>query len=76
MGALTGAIRLVRHVVEGQDTIDIDDGVLGAVAVEVELLRSTPECHPAFKLDVRDSVFEHLSTHTTDQKRIGRGSNR
>ncbi len=57
MRACSSAISLVSHVVERQDSIDVDYGILGAITVQVELLGTATESHPAFKLNVGDSEF-------------------
>jgi len=61
MRASTGAISLISHVIERQDTVNIDDGVLGAVTIQVQLLWATSKSHPTFKLDVRDGELEDLA---------------
>ena len=58
MGTHASAITLIRHIVERQDTIDVDDGVLGTVTIQMKLLRSTSEIHPAFKLDIWNGELE------------------
>ena len=75
MSARASAIRLVSHIVEGQDAIDVDDGVLGRVAVEVELLGAAAQGHLAFKLDVWNSVLQDSARDATNQESISRSSN-
>ena len=61
MSADSSAIRLILHVVEGEDTVDVDDGVACAITVQMKLLGSAAQVHPAFKLDIRDGILENLS---------------
>jgi len=61
MGASTSAIGLVCHVIERQDTVDVNDRVLGTVTIQVQLLWATAKSHPTFKLDVRDGELEDLA---------------
>ena len=75
MSALTSTIALIGHIIEGQDTVDINDGELGAVAVKMKLLRTATESKSAFKLDVGNRVLKDLARCTTDKESIGRGSN-
>ena len=70
MGSDASAIRLIVHIIEREDTVDIDNRVFGAIAVQMELLRPTSEVHSAFKLDVRDGKLKDLARNTTDEESI------
>ena len=40
----------------------------------MQLLGSASQCHPAFKLDVRNSKLEYLARDTTNEEGVRRGS--
>ena len=64
------------EVVEAEDTIDINDGELGRIAIHAKLLGSASQHDLVLQLDVGQGVLVNLPTHSADDKSIRAGCDR
>jgi len=65
----------VGQVIEGQDSINVDDRELSRVTVHLQLLRPAPQLQFVFKLDVGQGELQNLATASTNNKRVWSCSN-